>query len=134
MQLDLFVFDLDGTLIDSKLDLALAVNAARGHVGMGPLEHERIYSYVGNTRIKDLGRFGRNPVEPGGHAFRVEQFFRVRLALAGLTVGVFAVRCVETVEGCLKARGIFDSSVAQRWRPWQGFRPRFLLILRCNRA
>ena len=48
MQLDLFVFDLDGTLIDSKLDLALAVNAARGHVGMGPLEHERIYSYVGN--------------------------------------------------------------------------------------
>ena len=46
--MDLFVFDLDGTLIDSKLDLALAVNASRENAGMGPLEHELIYSYVGN--------------------------------------------------------------------------------------
>ncbi len=48
MQMDLFVFDLDGTLIDSKLDLAFAVNASREHTGMAPLEHELIYSYVGN--------------------------------------------------------------------------------------
>jgi phosphoglycolate phosphatase len=46
--MDLLIFDLDGTLIDSKLDLALAVNAARGHMGLGPLENERVYSYVGN--------------------------------------------------------------------------------------
>ena len=45
---DLLVFDLDGTLIDSRLDLALAVNAAREDAGMGPLDHELIYSYVGN--------------------------------------------------------------------------------------
>ena len=45
---DLLVFDLDGTLIDSRLDLALAVNAAREDGGMGPLDHELIYSYVGN--------------------------------------------------------------------------------------
>ncbi len=48
METDLLVFDLDGTLIDSKLDLALAVNAARAAAGMVPLEHETIYSYVGN--------------------------------------------------------------------------------------
>lgn len=48
MDIDLLVFDLDGTLIDSKLDLALAVNAARADAGMGPLAHETIYSYVGN--------------------------------------------------------------------------------------
>jgi len=48
MQMDLFVFDLDGTLIDSKLDLAFAVNASREHAGMAPLEHELIYAYVGN--------------------------------------------------------------------------------------
>jgi phosphoglycolate phosphatase len=42
------IFDLDGTLIDSKLDLALAVNATRENGGLPPLEHERIYSYVGN--------------------------------------------------------------------------------------
>ena len=41
------VFDLDGTLIDSKLDLALSVNAARAHMGLPPLEHETIYSFIG---------------------------------------------------------------------------------------
>ena len=39
---------MDGTLIDSKLDLAHAVNATRAHMGMAPLDHERVYSYVGN--------------------------------------------------------------------------------------
>jgi phosphoglycolate phosphatase len=42
------IFDLDGTLIDSKLDLALAVNAALDHMRRTPLPHETIYSYVGN--------------------------------------------------------------------------------------
>jgi phosphoglycolate phosphatase len=41
------IFDLDGTLIDSKLDLALSVNAARRHMGLPPLPHEKIYGYVG---------------------------------------------------------------------------------------
>src|ERR1700688_3358005 len=41
------IFDLDGTLIDSKLDLALAVNAALAEMGRGPLAHEQIFSYVG---------------------------------------------------------------------------------------
>ena len=45
---DLVIYDLDGTLVDSKLDLAHAVNAAREHMGLGPLDHELIGSYVGN--------------------------------------------------------------------------------------
>ena len=42
------IFDLDGTLIDSKLDLALAVNATMTHMGCAELDHELVYSYVGN--------------------------------------------------------------------------------------
>ena len=44
----LLIFDLDGTLIDSRLDLAHAVNAARDHMGKPPLAHELVFSYVGN--------------------------------------------------------------------------------------
>jgi phosphoglycolate phosphatase len=43
----LLIFDLDGTLIDSKLDLALSVNDARAHLGLAPLDHEQIFGYVG---------------------------------------------------------------------------------------
>jgi phosphoglycolate phosphatase len=46
--MDLLIFDLDGTLIDSKLDLAHAVNATRAHLGFDPLDHEIVFSYVGN--------------------------------------------------------------------------------------
>ncbi len=45
---DLAVFDLDGTLIDSKDDLANSVNATRAHVGLPPLTPATIYSFVGN--------------------------------------------------------------------------------------
>ena len=46
--MDLLIFDLDGTLIDSKQDLANSVNAARAHLGLSPIEDELVYSYVGS--------------------------------------------------------------------------------------
>jgi phosphoglycolate phosphatase len=45
---NVLIFDLDGTLIDSKLDLALAVNAMLEQGGRAPVSHEHIYSLVGN--------------------------------------------------------------------------------------
>jgi phosphoglycolate phosphatase len=45
--MDVLIFDLDGTLIDSKLDLANSVNAARAHLNLPPITNERVYSYVG---------------------------------------------------------------------------------------
>ena len=44
----LLVFDLDGTLIDSKVDLANSVNHALGEFGLPALPHPLIYSYVGD--------------------------------------------------------------------------------------
>ena len=44
----LLVFDLDGTLIDSSLDLCLAVNAAMRKVGAPELPHDLITGYVGD--------------------------------------------------------------------------------------
>jgi len=45
---ELLIFDLDGTLIDSKRDLADSVNAMRVHLGEPLLPDELVYSYVGN--------------------------------------------------------------------------------------
>ena len=42
------IFDLDGTLIDSKLDLAHSVNATLAHMGIEPHVHEKIFSFIGN--------------------------------------------------------------------------------------
>jgi phosphoglycolate phosphatase len=44
----LLIFDLDGTIIDSRLDLVHATNNTRAHMGLGPIEPELIYSYVGD--------------------------------------------------------------------------------------
>lgn len=46
-EIRLAVFDLDGTLVDSKLDLALSVNALREGMGLGPLPLDVIASYIG---------------------------------------------------------------------------------------
>jgi phosphoglycolate phosphatase len=45
------IFDLDGTLIDSKLDLAHAVNATLEYKQRAPLPHETVYGYVGNGAL-----------------------------------------------------------------------------------
>jgi phosphoglycolate phosphatase len=44
----LLVFDLDGTLIDSSLDLCNSVNAALAHVGKPSLPNPLIASYIGD--------------------------------------------------------------------------------------
>jgi phosphoglycolate phosphatase len=43
-----FVFDLDGTLIDSKLDIVTAVNAMLEDIGRAALPVETVASYVGH--------------------------------------------------------------------------------------
>jgi phosphoglycolate phosphatase len=47
-EITLLIFDLDGTLVDSKLDLALSVNAMLAEMKCAPLPHEQIATYVGH--------------------------------------------------------------------------------------
>jgi len=47
-QVRLLVFDLDGTLVDSKQDLASSVNAMRREMGLPPLSLDLIGSYIGH--------------------------------------------------------------------------------------
>ena len=47
-EIQLVVFDLDGTLADTKKDLALSVNAMREYLGLGPLPLQAVTSYVGH--------------------------------------------------------------------------------------
>lgn len=46
--LKLLIFDLDGTLVDSRVDLANSVNAMLRHYGKHDLPAEVIASYIGN--------------------------------------------------------------------------------------
>jgi phosphoglycolate phosphatase len=46
--MNLLIFDLDGTLVDSKLDLAHSVNATRTHFGLPPLDVDTVGAYIGN--------------------------------------------------------------------------------------
>jgi phosphoglycolate phosphatase len=41
------LFDLDGTLIDSRLDIAAAANAVRAHYGLKELPVETVQGYIG---------------------------------------------------------------------------------------
>ena len=50
------IFDLDGTLIDSRADLALAVNLTRGELGLPPLPQAQVVGYVGEGVRKLLAQ------------------------------------------------------------------------------
>lgn len=47
-QTDLLVFDLDGTLIDSRQDITSSVNVMRAHCGLETIPAETISCFVGN--------------------------------------------------------------------------------------
>jgi phosphoglycolate phosphatase len=70
------VFDLDGTLVDSCRDLVEAVNAARVAVGLPPLPHDRIISYVGEGVQKLMERALGEGVAPKTLARGMEFFLR----------------------------------------------------------
>lgn len=56
MEKKCIIFDLDGTLIDSRRDLATATNMMREHYGLPPLSVDVVTSYIGNGAAKQAER------------------------------------------------------------------------------
>ncbi len=48
----LLIFDLDGTLVDSRADLTTGINLMRAHYGLSPLSIETVTGYVGGGSRK----------------------------------------------------------------------------------
>jgi len=53
MKPQLLIFDLDGTLADTRADLATGINLMRAHYGLPPISMEIIGTYIGDG-IRDL--------------------------------------------------------------------------------
>ena len=60
-----FIFDLDGTLIDSGLDISRAANFTRGHFELPELPEETIRGYVGDGVLRLLTRALGHDVHTG---------------------------------------------------------------------
>jgi phosphoglycolate phosphatase len=72
--MNLLIFDLDGTLVDSKLDLVHSVNAARGLMNLPPISEELVSSYVGSGVVV-LMRRALGPDASEAEVERAVEFF-----------------------------------------------------------
>ncbi len=62
MKYEAAIFDLDGTLIDSRRDLAEAVNVMRKHYSLEPLSIDKVVSFIGDgvTKLVERSIAGTN--------------------------------------------------------------------------
>ena len=101
----LLVFDLDGTLVDSKLDLALSVNAMRQELGLAPLPLHLISSYVGHGVLllvrRSLGTQATDENVERGLAFFLDYYRQHMLDNTAPYPGVS--EALEKLKGCKMA-------------------------------
>ncbi len=72
----LVIFDLDGTLVDSRVDLANSINAMLRNGGHAELPNEVIASYIGDGAPMLVRRALGDPDEPEVVAVALEFFMR----------------------------------------------------------
>ena len=65
----LLIFDLDGTLVDSKQDLIDSVNATRGFMNLAPLPGPTVARYVGRGAMA-LIKSALGESAPAGELFK----------------------------------------------------------------
>src|SRR5437016_1217602 len=72
MDVDLLVFDLDGTLIDSAPDISASLRRVLARMGREPISHERVVAAIGSGVRKLIERTTAPPLEPVIEAFMAE--------------------------------------------------------------
>jgi phosphoglycolate phosphatase len=105
-RIDAVAFDLDGTLIDSREDLASGVNAVREELGLAPLPVSRVVEMVGKGARNLVRRAlaeanpGPTPIEGAGEGF--EHAF-------GRFLDLYYERCVERTRPYPGIEALLDS-------------------------
>jgi len=131
LRYDHVVFDLDGTLIDSRLDLAAAVNHVRRGLGMSELSVENVCEYVGEgARVlvqRSLGIADSARIEPALQTFleyygehlldHTRPYAGVvdvldALARAGVTLSVLTNKPEDKSRAILEGLGLLDRFIA----------------------
>ena len=98
MKPQLFIFDLDGTLIDSRADLAAATNRMRARHDLPPLPLGTVAAYVGDgVRVLALRALEGAPVDPDLAAREIGAAYAAHLveatqAYPGVEEGLRALR------------------------------------------
>ncbi len=96
-QVELVLFDLDGTLIDSKVDIANSVNFTLGDLGLPQRTLEEIFSFVGDG-VKQLLRLSVGE----GNVSRYEEALRIfRLH--------YLAHCMDNTEFYPKVKDVLSS-------------------------
>lgn len=92
----LLAYDFDGTLVDTKEDIALSVNLALEELGLPARSREEIFSFVGhgvlNLMKKAVGESGGVEAEHAVDVFR--KHYRVHV----LDTTLFYPNCIEVLE------------------------------------
>ncbi len=122
----LIAFDMDGTLVDSREDLALSVNLTRKSYGLPELDLHTVVSYVGNGAKKLISRaFSGTDIDVEQAAERMRKYYSEHLwdktylydqvkegvetlASSGCRLMVFTNKNTEPAEAILKHFGLSD--------------------------
>lgn len=133
-EVDLFLFDLDGTLSDSKKDLVAAINHTLKTFGFPELSEERIVSLVGKGVSQIVSKFSGNNGKDKFETFRVylEHLDKHLLDNTKPFPGV-----VETLSGITQKKAIVTnklSSMANRVVESMGIAPMIDLVVGADTA
>ncbi len=108
MRLKLFIFDLDGTLIDSYMDIGMCVNKVLQEMGKDPIDPEKVKDWIGGGARKLLERlFPDEEVDKALELFR--RFYR-----ENPVVHTKAYEGIGEVLDYLRSRGSFLAVVTNK--------------------